>query len=121
MGKVHLLYAAEAPGEFRVVFHFPVPEGSNAIGVSYRDALALSGVAQPTVLREADHPGCISNAEEAQIDRAEIYEHVGEYAVTGSTSAQRIASLLATWESERTQVLTELQQKLNYFGLEVGD
>lgn len=121
MARVHVLYAAEAAGEFRLVLHFPVPEGENEVGVSHRDALVFSGLAPSTVLRECDHPGCVSNAEEAQIDRAEIYEHVGNYEVTGSTPAQRTASLLATWESERARVLAELQQKLNYFGLEVGD
>lgn len=75
MADIHVLLAAETGDSIQVVFHFPVPDINNAVGVNYRTALVASGKGGTSTMTEGTGPGQITSAEKVLIEAGQVYEH----------------------------------------------
>lgn len=101
------------------VFHIPIPKTNNAVGTTWRDALvrSLGGAdAIDSVLPD------ITPAELSALKAGSIYENVAtvRFSSIELTNAQRLAEIEAAYTVAKTDLLTEKQITLNFFG-KTGD
>lgn len=117
MADIHTL-TRDGDGQTRLVFHFPVPDIDNSVGVNYRIALVNSGLGGMSSLTEGTGAGQISSAELAQIAAGELYEHSISVPVEsgGTSGPQLLATVRKFYLKAKDNVLNGLQQRLKYFG-----
>ena len=113
---------------YRVVMHFDVPAGDNAVGTSWTDAILavkgkddLGNTALPkTVLQDGDGivAGTISAAEKAEIEAGTRHEFVDSFPIEsgGTSNADLRASLREFYASEKARLTDNLQTQLKYVG-----
>ena len=120
MSDIHIQKATPDGINYVVVFHVPVPNTNNNVGVNHRTALLNSGLGGTTILKDGDGTnGTISAAEKTSITNGSVYEIVvGNYpAKSGGTSnAQLRATVRALYASENNRFQAELLNILSYFG-----
>jgi len=96
------------------VFHIAIPTGNNSVSVSWRAALVeyLGGADNITsVLLD------ISSADLAKLKAGELLERsvTVRFSSLTMTDAERLADVLAAYNSEKTSILAELQIILKYY------
>lgn len=102
---------------FQVLFHIPIPNVNNRVGVNYRTALTRSGVGGTTVMAEGNSPGLITTAELAQITSGALYEHAETiHTNPGETAAQLQARIDARFTVLVGIIQAHLANRLAYFG-----
>lgn len=117
MSDIHVMLG-DGARNWRVIFHFPVADANNAVGVNYRTALVNSGLGGTTSMTEGVEAGQITTAEKAQVEAGELYEY--GYALMpesgGTTAPQLQAQLRAVYTREKSRVTDDIQKRLKYFG-----
>ena len=99
--------------------HFDVPAVNNAVSVSYRAALANSGLASVSVLPDGTGDGgTIGATEKAALAAGTVYEHVATLILDGqgTTNASRITLLKERYAALETAVVARLRARLKFFG-----
>ena len=126
MADMHVLSGDGS--NYRVVMHFAVPGGSNAVGVTWVAALLASlttiddlgnTVLPPTVLLDGDGTGgTITAAEKALIEAGTLHEHSRTFRIEsgGTSNAELRAALWEFYSQEKTRLTGNLQVNLKYFG-----
>ena len=116
MSDIHVLNR-QGQRRWRLVFHYPVPNVNNAVGVNFRTAIVNAGLAQ-TVLQEGTGPGEISTAELALINNGEIFEAVHSFEVEsgGTSNADLIEAIEELYSKLQLQERQRIQGILRYFG-----
>lgn len=111
MSDYHILGADNFGNGVRVIMHFPVPAGNNEVGMAWQDIQALLwNAALSQVLN-------IDPAEQAQLDSGELYEHEHVFFSRPSEGlVEKRDALDVAYAAERTTVLGELAQRLDYWG-----
>ncbi len=115
-----------------LVFHFPVPDVDNSVGVNFRTALVNSraglfedpfnaGVFRRTMLilgtPPTIGPGEIDPAEEALLDAGELLEIVSRLLVkSGTTNVELVVRAREKYAQVNSTVQLQLSQRLKYFG-----
>lgn len=74
MSNYHILEGRPDGNQFRVVFHLPVPDDTNAVGFNYRSAVAAQ--IGPLWVSAVPH---ITTAEGDQVRAGELYELIWRY------------------------------------------
>lgn len=126
MSDIHVLTGDNSIG-WTLVFHFPVPDVNNSVGISFRTALVNSkiGVGEDgrrTILTVGTPPtigpGEIHPDEEVLLDVGELFEHVAIFRVEsgGTSNAQVKASIREFYASENAAVQAGIGSILRYFG-----
>ena len=126
MSDIHVIDSADSD-EIRLVFHYPVPDENNAVGVNFRTAIVNSGVGQSenpdgtpgrrTIMRSGTGPGQITIAEETQLDAGELFEFVTSERVGLDFSlAQMQAKAQAKYATDNVEVQRKIAARLKYFG-----
>lgn len=101
----------------RVIHHFAMPAGNNAVGVSWKAAGLAAGVLGTTRLVEGTGPGQITTAEKAQITAGDVVEIEVIVAIARTlTPAQTLAAITAQATLAATQFSTEMQARLRLYG-----
>lgn len=118
MSDIHVLSGAEAGGSIQVVFHFPVPDTNNSVGVNYRTALVASGKGGTTAMTEGTDPGEISTAEKALIESGAVYEHSRTIIFSGGplSGAQLVAQVRSFYTRDKADLTARIATALKYFG-----
>lgn len=117
MSDIHIMQGKRGD-TWTAVYHFQVPATNNSIGVSWRDALVGAGL-NTTILIEGTEGWQISIAELVSIVDGSVLEYVDNNVRIdsgGASGANRIAMLEAQYTKVKTQVLSDLQANLKYFG-----
>lgn len=113
MSDCHILAGDKYGNRYRVVFHIPVPDQVNAVGVSYRMALVqyLGGATE--IKSEIPELG----TELTQLQAGELVEY-GEsfYSNPNETLAQKQVKLDARFNEVKNEVLQDWQDVLSYWG-----
>jgi hypothetical protein len=110
MSNYHILAADEAANKYTVVFHVPVPDTTNLVGVNYRTIVStlFSG--------ESAYP-LIDAGEQAQLDSGELFETTRPYY---SRPDQDLAAKRDELDVMYAQVVSEEQadfaDKYGYWG-----
>lgn len=114
MSNYHILDGRSDGNYFTVVFHLPVPEGDNAVGFAWRDAVAAQlGLEWTSAVPH------ILTAEETQLLAGELYEHVWGYdTYPGIGLAEKRDELDAKFISFSTGIITRLQNRFKFYGLD---
>ena len=111
MANVHILEAG--PSRMRVVLHIPVPATNNGVGTPWRTALVNSGIGGTTSLKDGDGTaGTITATEKANILSGALYE----VHLTEKLRALSAANLDDLFNMRRSEILTELQERLRFYG-----
>jgi hypothetical protein len=118
MAAIHVLSGAETGGSFQVVFHFPVPDTNNSVGVNYRAALVASGKGGSTRLTEGTGPGEITTAEKAQIESGAVYEHSRTIQQSGGdlSTPNLLAEVRSFYSRDKGDLTARIAVALQYFG-----
>ena len=121
MSDIHVLLAAETGDSIQVVFHFPVPDANNSVGVNYRTALVASGKGGTTTMTEGTGPGQIVSAEKTAIEAGEVYEHIRSISraeiISGGTSpAQLLSTVRHFYAQDKIGYTDRLAQAPRYYG-----
>ena len=119
MSDYHIREVAADKKTINVVFHLPIPATNNAVGVPWRTALVahLGGAdAITSVLLD------IGGADLTALKDGSLYEQVLtiRFSSTTLTDAERLAEIIARYSAELTEVHSNLQATLDYYG-RVGD
>lgn len=119
MSDYHILNTDIKLKTVSCVFHIPIPATNNAVGVSWRDALVLllgGADAIDSVLTD------ITPAELSAMKAGSIYERTEtvRFSSLNLTNAQRLAEVEAKYTEAETDILTEKQTTLNFYG-KAGD
>ena len=106
-------------------FHFTVPAGNNNAGISWANAVKLSGVGGATTMPTGSGSGTdggISTAEKTSVEAGSVYEETFRYDIqVGQTPAQIAAALDAMQAARSAELLgttapDSLQNRLLFFG-----
>ena len=117
MSDYHVLTGRQDGNGYQVVFHIPIPNVNNRVGVSYRTALVNSGMGGSSVMETGTGPGQIDAAELAQVVAGEIYEHSEEFATNpGETAGQIQTRIDARYTQLVTEMQSQVQSRLSYYG-----
>lgn len=118
MADIHVL-DGNFNNRWRVVMHFVVPSGNNAVNILWTDVLINSGVGGNTQLPDGDgNDGTIDVTEKTAIQNGIIFEHIALFRIEsgGVSSANIRATLRQFYASEKVNVILNLQRQLKYFG-----
>lgn len=119
MSDMHIL-EADGSGRVRVVMHFPVPSGNNAVNVPWSTALVEStGFNEDgTLATPQTSLRTINAAEKASIEAGAIHEHNGMFRVEsgGVSNTELLASLREFYQQTKATETDRLATKLKYFG-----
>jgi len=111
MANYHILNGRPDGNQYRVVFHLPVPDTTNNVGVNYRTALT-QWLGETT-----SQVPFIQSAEQVQLDNGELYEHSWDYDThDGVSLSEKQAELDAKFTALSTVVVNQLQVRLGYWG-----
>ncbi len=129
MSDIHIV-ADGSTGLWRLVFHFPVPDVDNNVGVNYRTALVNSqiglredlfnpGTFRRTILPSGTEAGQINPAEEALLDSGQLFERSLIYPLEsgGTTGPQLVTTVDDLYANTLVSVQTQISNRLRYFGL----
>lgn len=113
MSDYHILSADAWGNSLNVVMHFPVPAGTNSVGVAWQSIQAtLWGSATSIV-------PTISPTEQAQLDAGAAYEHSFILqSHPGEDATAKRDRLDVLYASEMARVLAELSNRLAFWGYE---
>jgi len=112
MAKIHVLE------NDRVVFHFPVPAGSNAAGVAWCMALVQSGLGGASAMTEGQGAGLITLEELNQIKAGEVAEVVATLPLASAPEGEPVANFLAErWVQMKDELTTGLRTALKHYGM----
>ena len=96
------------------IFHIPVPDEANAVGVNWRIAVVRS-------LKPAPLLNWNSQDENTQIENGEVLEimEAVRFSSVGLTDTERLLEIDAAYTTRSATLLSELAVKLNFYGLGV--
>ncbi len=116
LAKIHVLESDDGC-VYRVVIHFSIPTGDNAIGRSWKDCALASGMTGVTVLEVGSAPGNITQAEYDSIiagDTVEIVRMINPGLDPSVAAVEALADIyIAEWKKHAQRVL-------KYYGYEIG-
>jgi len=122
MSDIHVL-TGDAGGEsWKLVFHFPVPNTNNDVGVNFRTALINSGLGvgednRRTILPSGSNEGQITTAEEANLDNGSLFEVVEIFKVTKGTDLAGIGAMAdAKFLAVQSRANDRMAEVFRYFG-----
>lgn len=111
MSDYHILESDVYGNESKVVMHFAVPAGNNAVGVAWQTIQAILWANQTSIVPT------IESAEQAELDAGALMEHVYRFkSRPGESLVDKRAALDIAFESEQTRVLALLSNRLNFWG-----
>lgn len=113
----HILKTDEKLKTATVIFHFPVPTGNNAVGISWQDAFLTGINSNPT-----SELYNIDATELGEIKAGSIIEHqatVG-FSSINLTNAQRLAEIVAKYDIIKDTFFAKYAITLNFTG-KAGD
>ena len=119
MSDYHIREVAADKKTINVVFHLPVPATNNVVGVAWRTALvAQQGGADAITSVLLD----IAAEDLTALKAGELYERVltMRFSSITLTNAERLAEVAAKYSLELSEVQSNLQATLDYYG-KVGD
>lgn len=118
MAKIHIL--AGSNGTFQAVIHAPTPAGNNAVGVSWKVAIANS---QPrvSVMTVGNGPGQLSTADANRVVNADDIEVIVPFQDNPDNdpnwdATKRNAYLLLIGNREIEAAIARFKADLNLFG-----
>ncbi len=115
MAKIHVL-SGNTNSLYTVVVHATVPNGNNAAGTAWTDAVKNSGLAT-SILTVGTGPGQILQNEMNQITGGTLVEGSFQWGDDPTwNNAQRQADLDLRATQLTTELLASLQAQLRYFG-----
>ena len=119
MADIHVLTTRN--GIASVVWHFPVADANNDVGVNYRDALVTSGMGGSTSMTEGVGPGQITAEEKALVESGAVLEVTktlkkGMLASGGSTPAEMESTLRVFYARDKALHTDIVAQSLQYYG-----
>jgi hypothetical protein len=113
MADYHILSGRPDGNQYRVVFHLPVPDTDNNVGVNYRMAL-VEWLGTEGLVSQVPF---ISAPEQTQLDNGELYEHLWDYDThDGISLSEKQAELDARFAAFSTAVVNQLQTRLGFWG-----
>ena len=117
MADWHIMEVASDGNYVQVVYHLPVPSGTNQAGMTYSQALVYS---RDLVNFESVLPvALLGSGEETALQAGTLYEHVETYHGTPSeTPAEKQAAIDARWTALSSIVDSRIQIELAYYGYE---
>jgi hypothetical protein len=122
MANYHLRIGLPDANAYQVIFHVPIPNVNNVVGVNYRTALVRSGLGGTTIMAEGNAPGLITTAEKNSIVSGALYEYVSQINTNpGETDAQlqaRLDAMYTAFANVNQPLLQGLQHQLKYFGFD---
>lgn len=119
MAQIHILNG-QGNGVYTAVVHAPVPVGNNTAGVTWKAALASSGLNQ-TSMTVGNGPGQISSAEASQVAAGDVIEAVIAWQNNPSwTVAERNVDLTDRAQRAIDERVAVLRVELAMFGATRG-
>ena len=114
MSSYHVLEGSKEKHEIRVVFHIPIPDINNAVGVNYRTILTK---AEPFITSLVPYLATYFAAEVTALQAGSIYEYteVISYCAT-FTDVQKLAVVTARYIALAIEIQTRLQNQYVYWG-----
>lgn len=119
MSDIHVLSGVK--NGYRLVFHFPVRNVNNSVGVNFRTALLNSGILPVddaglvvSVMAEGTEDGQISTAELGLLRSGEVLEV--SVTIRAGDTAPSNTELDAFYNEELTKQRQRIERKLRYFG-----
>jgi len=114
MSDIHIKEKDPKNKTVNCIFHIDVPDENNAVGTNWRGAVqrSLNPVAQMP---------WNDSAENASIEAGAIFEkaHTVRFSGDTLTNAQKLAEVEAVYNDQKTVLLNELKDQLDFFGKEV--
>lgn len=110
MAKIHVLDGSNY--QYRIVAHFPVPEGNNTVGNSWKSCLLASHPPTP-VLPVGIGPGTITQNEYDDIMAGDVLEIIRTIA-TGTTPTN--TTVIKLVDKNIAEYLSSLASILKYYG-----
>lgn len=114
MSNYHILNSSIEDHEVQVVFHIPIPNGNNNVGVNYQQALK-----EFKPFAESKVPWLQQNnpTEFSQLQNGEIYEYAEtiEYDAKTTDPAKQ-AAIDAKFNELKNKIQDHLQKQLKYWG-----
>ncbi len=114
MSRIHILQKDTENKTVNCIFHIPVPDANNAVGVNWRTAI-LRGL-KPTASMDWNP---VENSSIVNGAVLEVSETV-RFSTVDLTNAQRLAEVEAAYTTRTSTLLSELAAKLDFFGMEVA-
>ena len=114
MANYHILSGKPDGNQLRVVFHLPVPDTNNAVGVGYQAALLMHlGGAQDSIV-----PASLLGAnEQASLTSGALYEHVWQFGTQPETTLLEKRDILdARYTAFASGIIAALQARLEFYG-----
>jgi hypothetical protein len=114
MANYHILSGKADGNQMQVVFHLPVPDVTNAVGVNYRNALIMHlGGAQESIVPVT----LLGAGEQAALDIGTLYELVWAFNThPGMTLADKRDALDAQYNQFVSIIVAQLQARLEFYG-----
>lgn len=114
------VFTGATKGVWRVIYRFEIPNGTNAAGITFKNALKDSGMVVLSML-----PDSLTSVQErtdlADGASIEVFEDLNLGRVTGANDAEkaakRVAIMRERYEPLRQEEMKRLQGLLQYFGL----
>ena len=127
MADIHVLTGDAGGNQWKLVFHFPVPNSNNDVGVNFQTALVNSNVGRRefddgtfgrrTVLPSGAGPGHITTAEEANLDNGSLFEVVETFKFSKTSSQSDIEELAdAKFAILQSRTNDRMGEVFRYFG-----
>lgn len=112
MSSYHVLSGSDDGNAYTIVMHIAIPNTNNRIGTNHRAALiAMLGGTQISRV-----PG-LAGAGQTELTAGSLYEHIETIATNpGENSGQYQTRVDAIYSARVTQIQTQLQNKLAYWG-----
>lgn len=115
MSNYHIRKTSDDLKTVSVVFHVPIPDANNTVGVNWRSALVLElggADAISSVLTD------ISTEEESAMKAGSIYEvsRTVRFSSLNITNAERLAEVEAAYTTTASEMIAEKQVTLNFMG-----
>lgn len=116
MSNYHVISGSPDGNTYQVVFHIPIPDILNDVGVSYRTALSQMLQLTPTTYPPSIVK-FITPTEQAQLDAGELYEYSEQFETNpGMTLIQKRDALDTRYNELVSIVQARLQNVLRYWG-----
>jgi hypothetical protein len=110
----HALEGSREKHQITVVFHIPVPNINNIVGVSYRTAISKE---EPFTASRVPYLAADFPAEVSSLQVGALYEHIETVNYNANLAdAQKLALINARYTVLVGEIQTELQNKYIYWG-----
>lgn len=114
MSNWHALTGSKKLHEIDIVFHIPIPDLANAVGIGYRSAISQE---EPFVESQVPYLETEFAAEFAALQAAEKYEYRETVRYNANLSnAEKTAIIDARYTELVTEIQSMLQNKYIYWG-----